>query len=134
MDLEEKMVRMFLPPVMIFVRATLTSLYKLEDSVSAETITGQKPNMYKNPMENAVVLAVKEGSGEIQFSKDALTKVRNFLFRNQMGKRCIIIVHKYFSINLNFSKILRYCTGSLGRAKSPIIVLIATTYHQMLHT
>ena len=87
MDLEEKMVRMFLPPVMIFVRATITSLYKMEDSVSAETITGQKPNMHKNLMENAVVLAVKEGSGEIQFSKDALTKVRNFLFRNQMGKK-----------------------------------------------
>ena len=93
------MARMSLPPVMIFVRVTLTSLYKLEDSVSAETITGQKPNMYKKLMENAVVLAVKEGSGEIQFSKDALTKVRNCLFRIQIGKRCIIdliIMHTYF--------------------------------------
>lgn len=77
MDLDEMMVRMFLPPVMIFVRATLTSLYKMENSVSAETITGQKPNMHKNQMQNAVVLVVKEGRGEIQFSKDVLTKVRN---------------------------------------------------------
>ena len=90
MDLEKKMVRMSLPPVMIFARVTLTSLYKLEDSVSAETIMGQKPNMYKNLMENAVVLAVKEGSGETQFSKDVFTKVRNCLFRIQIGKRYTI--------------------------------------------